>query len=201
MTTEFTSTEELLRRVEVGDEEAIERLLQSQRVRLRKMVAVRLDKHLTQRIDASDVVQEVLLKASGRLIEYARTRPLPFYPWLRQLAWERLVDLHRRHVTSRKRSVSREQSFSLPDESAMQLANQLGMSQTSPSNKLIRVEMITRLHQALETLDEDVREVLTMRYLEELSTSEIAAVLGVSPRTVQLRHRRGLEQLHGSLHS
>jgi RNA polymerase sigma-70 factor (ECF subfamily) len=201
MTTEFTSTEELLRRVEVGDEEAIERLLQSQRVRLRKMVAVRLDKHLTQRIDASDVVQEVLLKASGRLIEYARTRPLPFYPWLRQLAWERLVDLHRRHVTSRKRSVSREQSFSLPDESAMQLANQLGMSQTSPSNKLIRVEMITRLHQALETLDEDVREVLTMRYLEELSTSEIAAVLGVSPRTVQLRHRRGLEQLHGILHS
>ena len=201
MSTEFTSTEELLHRVETGDLEAIERLLKSQRVRLHKMVAVRLDKRLVQRIDASDVVQEVLLKASGRLIEYARTRPLPFYPWLRQLAWEQLVDLHRRHVTSHKRSVNREQSFSLPDESAMQLANQLGMSQTSPSNKLIRVELITRLHQALEKLDEDVREVLMMRYMEELSTPEIAAILGVSSRTVQLRHRRGLEQLHGSLHS
>jgi hypothetical protein len=36
---------------------------------------------------------------------------MPFYPWLRQLAWQRLVDLHRQHVLARKRSIAREEPW------------------------------------------------------------------------------------------
>ena len=62
------------------------------------MVAVRADPRLAARVDPSDVVQEALMDAAGKLGRYLATKPLPFYPWLRQLALERLVNLHRRHV-------------------------------------------------------------------------------------------------------
>src|ERR1700757_2715447 len=91
-------------------------LLDRHRDRLRRMVAVRLDPRLAAGVDPSDVVQEALAKADAKLDRYLRERPLPFYPWLRQLAQERLIDLHRRHVQARRRSVTREEAAAgLPD--------------------------------------------------------------------------------------
>ena len=77
------------------------------------MVAVRLDRRLAARVDPSDVVQEALADASRRLDDYLLSRPLPFFAWLRQFAWERLVELHRRHVTPQRRSVIREEGPAL----------------------------------------------------------------------------------------
>src|SRR4051794_11198000 len=92
-----------------GDADARNRLLQRHRDRLKRMVAVRSDPRLAARVDPSDVVQEALADAAGKLDGYLRDRPLPFYPWLRRLAAERLVALHRRHVQARRRSVTREE--------------------------------------------------------------------------------------------
>jgi hypothetical protein len=75
------------------------------RERLRRMVAVRMDRRLAPRMDPSDIVQDVLADADRELTDYLRRRPVPFYPWLRQLAWDRLIDVHRRHVRAGKRSV------------------------------------------------------------------------------------------------
>src|SRR5262249_62353015 len=91
-----------------GDARPRGRLAERHRGRLRRMVAVRLDRRLAARVDPSDVVQESLAEADRRLDGYLRERPLPFYPWLRQLAWERLTALYRRHVPAQPRSVTRE---------------------------------------------------------------------------------------------
>src|SRR5438552_6470684 len=91
-------TEQLLQRASTGDQAAREALLVRYRHRLRQMIAVRMDRRLTARIDPSDVVQEALTEACFKLPAYLAERPLPVYPWLRQLAWERLIDLHRRHL-------------------------------------------------------------------------------------------------------
>src|SRR5438477_6125508 len=117
-------TEALIRDAAGGDERARQRLLDLHRRRLRRMVALRLDRRLAARLDPSDVVQEALADAAGKLTDYLRRRPLPFYPWLRRLAWERLVALHRRHVRAGCRSVAREEpgGLALPDESAVALA-------------------------------------------------------------------------------
>ena len=40
---------------------------------------MRLDRALVRRVDASDVVQEVLLKASGRLADYLKAPAMPFH--------------------------------------------------------------------------------------------------------------------------
>src|SRR5262249_41560967 len=120
-------TDHLLELVRAGDRAAREQLLARHRDRLRKMVAYHLDRRLAARVDPSDVVQEVLAEADRGLAEYVRQRPLPFYPWLRQIAWDRLIEMRRMHVRAGKRSVSREEPdvLGLPDESAAELAGRL----------------------------------------------------------------------------
>jgi RNA polymerase sigma-70 factor (ECF subfamily) len=194
-------TEELLRWAERGDDAARLRLLARHRARLRQMVAVRLDRRLAARIDPSDVVQEALADAARGMSDYLRERPLPFYPWLRQFAWQKLMQLHRHHIQARRRSIVREEHASprLPDSSADALVDMLMASGTSPSRRLIREELRARLHAALARLAPRDREVLVMRHLEEMSTPEIAAVLGINAGAVRTRHVRALARLRALL--
>ena len=53
----------------------------------------------------------------------------------------------------------------------------------------------SRIRAALDRLSESDREVLVLRHLEQLSTRETAAVLGIREGTVKLRHLRALERL------
>jgi RNA polymerase sigma-70 factor (ECF subfamily) len=194
-------TDHLIEQASQGDSSARQRLLTRHRDRLRRMVAVRLDRRIAGRVDPSDVVQEALAEAAGKLSDYLRDRPLPFYPWLRRLAWERLVKLHQRHLRAQKRSVIREgpDVRSLPDESAMELVKRLIGPGSSPSRQLLRKEMRDRVQAALAQLGERDREVLVMRYLEHLSNADIAAVLGNSEGAVRVRHLRALERLRALL--
>src|SRR5579864_1594837 len=118
-------TDELLHQAGRGDNAAREELLMRHRQRLRRMIAVRMDRRLAGRVDPSDLVQEALMDAHRKLSDYIRKRPLPFYAWLRRLAWERLVQLHRRHLQAGRRSVLREEQPPLPDESAVALVERL----------------------------------------------------------------------------
>jgi RNA polymerase sigma-70 factor (ECF subfamily) len=195
MQSENADVERLLERAELGDAGARQRLLSDHRERLRHMIAVRLDRRVAARVDPSDVVQEALAEAAGKLSEYLRQRPLPFYPWLRRLAWERLVKLHRTHIHADKRSVTREQGMALPDESTDELARRLTATGTSPSGQAVRHEQHARVRAALEQLPERDREVLVLRYLEQLSTAEVAAVLGITTGAVKVRHLRALERI------
>jgi RNA polymerase sigma-70 factor (ECF subfamily) len=197
MTPTQPDTEDLLRAINAGDAEARDRLLARHRDRLRRMVAYRLDRRLAARVDPSDVVQEVLAEADRKLDRYLRDRPLPFLPWLRQLASEHLITLHRRHVRAQKRSVRREEPgiLALPEESAAELAGRLASSATSPSQRAVRQELRQRLQQALHQLPEHDREVLVLRQLEQLSVTEAAEVLGISAGAVKVRHLRALERL------
>ncbi len=194
-------TEALLQQASQGDSDARGRLLERHRGRLRKMVAWRLDRRLAARIDPSDLVQEVLAEADRKLERYLRERPLPFLPWLRQLAWEQLAALHRRHVRAERRSVRREEPgvLALPDESAAELAGRLVDSASSPTQHVVREEMRQRVRQALARLSERDREVLTLRHLEELSVADTAEVLGISEGTAKVRHLRALQRLRALL--
>jgi RNA polymerase sigma-70 factor (ECF subfamily) len=194
-------TRELIRRSASGDREAVDGLLARHRDRLRQMVAIRMDKRLAARVDPSDIVQEALTEASQKLPDYLRQQRLPFYPWLRHLAWERLIGEHRRHLGAKARSVTREEQdgMVLPDHSAVQLAAQLLASGTSPSVRMIRKELRAKVQQMLSQLSTPDREVLVLRYLEQLSTAETAAVLGLTVDGVKSRQRRAVERFSNLL--
>jgi RNA polymerase sigma-70 factor, ECF subfamily len=196
-------TEDLIARASGGDPSACQQLLARHRDRLRRMVAVRLDRRLAARLDPSDVVQEALLQAAQQLAGYLRERPLPLYPWLRRIAWEHLLKMHQRHITARKRSTTREQQDGpgLADGSVLELAQRLVAPGTSPSNRLLREELRQRMRAALTRLPDSDREILVMRYLEQLPMGDIAHVLGISEGAVKMRHTRALQRLCGLLGS
>jgi RNA polymerase sigma-70 factor (ECF subfamily) len=192
-------TDELIEQASQGDRPARQQLLARHRDRLKHMVRLRMDRRLAARVDPSDVVQDALADAAQKLSGYLRERPVPFYPWLRRLAWEHLVRLHQRHLHASKRSVLREEVPALPGESAVELAQRLLGSATSPSRQLLRKELRRRVQDALGQLSERDREVLVLRYLEGLSVQETAAVLDSTEGAVKVRHLRALERLRGLL--
>ncbi len=189
-------TDQLLDRVSAGDQSATQVLFERYRKRLNGMVAVHLDRRVRTRLDPSDVVQETFAEAFKKLPGYVRDRNIAFYPWLRRIAWQRLVKLHEKHLQATRRSVQREDgAMSLPDDSIMQLANQLACSGTEPGQAIVKQEMRERVRTALEELRHADREVLVMRYLEHLSIQEISETLEVSKEAVKKRHFRALERL------
>src|SRR5271157_2519741 len=90
-------TEELLAQVKQGETAAVDRLLESHRAPLRRMIGLRLDPALAGRVDASDIVQDVMLEVSQRLTDYLRQPTMPFHLWLRHIARDHMIDAHRRH--------------------------------------------------------------------------------------------------------
>src|SRR5687768_3708705 len=133
---EAEKTEELLAGVRGGDAEAINRLMNRHRDSIRRMVQLRLDQKIQRRIDASDVVQDVLVEASRRLQDYLANPVMSFHLWLRQIAQDRIIDAHRRHRVSAKRSVDRERVLAVPsadDHSTMDLAAQLVGHELTPA--------------------------------------------------------------------
>ncbi len=166
------------------------------------MVRIHLDDRLATRVDASDVVQETLAEASQKIVDYARTQPIPFYPWLRQIAWQRIIKAKEFHL-AQKRSVAAEQRWdlSLSGASVAELANRFCGKQASPSQRLLRDERRLQVRQLLEQLSKNDREILILRYLEQLSATECAEVLGISYEAYMKRHMRAVTRLRKLLES
>lgn len=192
---------ELIQRAVQDDQSALGKLFDRHRGRLRRMIVVRLDPALAARVDPSDVIQDTLIEAARKLPGYSSQQSIPFYPWLRRIAWERLVHIHNRHLVAQRRSVRREagHKLQLSDESVMEFAERFAASQTSPSQGLLRKELQLKVRAGLKELTANDREILVLRFLEELSTEEAAAVLNITPAAAAMRQLRALERLRERL--
>src|SRR5437588_8949573 len=162
MWTEPPETQDLLAQARQGEPTAVERLLSAHREPLRRMIGMRLDPALAARLDASDIVQDVLLEAHRRLSDYLRDPVMPFHLWLRHIAKDHVIDAHRRHRVAQRRSLDREQPIvpaALADHSSFELAGQILDQELTPATAAIRHELQRRLDAAVAGLDEDDREV------------------------------------------
>lgn len=195
---EGEQTQDLLKDVGNGDPSAVNRLLDRHREAVRRMVQMRLDHAVARRVDASDVVQDVLLEASQRLTDYIRNPLMPFHLWLRQLAKDRIIDMHRRHRGAQRRSVDREQNlsnFSSNDESAADVTALLRDAELTPAATALRKEMEERFVLALNRLEEGEREIIIMRHFEHLGNGEVAEALGLSAPAAGMRYLRAIRRL------
>jgi len=191
-------TDVLLKRAGQADAEAVERLWEQHREPLRRMIDLRLDHALGRRVDASDIVQDVLLKANQWLGEYLRKPDMPFHLWLRQIARDQMIDQYRRHRVAARRTLEREQPLAaaeFADRSSLDLAAQLRDPSPTPLTAALRCELERRFHTALQQLDEQDREVILLRHFEQLSNSDLARVLGLTEAAAGMRHLRALRRL------
>jgi RNA polymerase sigma-70 factor (ECF subfamily) len=196
------STDRLLDDARAGDPAAVDRLLGEFREPLRRVIGLRLDPAVARRVDASDIVQDVLIEANQRLTEYLKKPDMPFHLWLRHLAQDRIIDSHRRHRLAQRRSVDREQPIARPawaEESSASLVAQLIDTERTPTSEAIAHELRRRLEVAVDQLGEDDREVVLMRHTEGLSNQEVAHALGLTEAAASMRYLRALRRLRGVL--
>jgi RNA polymerase sigma-70 factor (ECF subfamily) len=199
---EASQTEQLLEQARQGDAAAVDQLLARHREPVRRLIDLRLDPAIVQRVDASDVVQEVLLEVSRRLADYLRQPPMPFHLWMRHIALDHIIDAHRRHHQAQKRGVDRERPIHRPawsERSSLELAAQLVDQERTPASAALQEELQRQLHEALAQMGDDDREIIQMRHFEMLSNQETAAALGLTEAAASMRYLRALRRLRDLL--
>lgn len=198
MPTATLNTEELLIDAKSGNEVAINQLFGHHQESLRKMIRIRLDKRIQNRIGVSDVLQNVLIDAHRRLRKYLESPSMPFHLWLRQIAKDRMIDSYRRHRGSAKRSVDREQQMTVPrgsDKSSLNLANLIADSQLTPEVHAIKKEMAKQVNASIALLSRKDSEIIVMRHVDNLTNQEISNVLGLSEPAASMRYLRAIRRL------
>ena len=194
-------TQELLSAARGGDAAARNQLLERHREALRRMIAMRMDHKLARRVDASDIVQDVLVEANRRLTDYLEKAQMPFHLWLRHLARDRMIDAHRMHRGAARRSIDREQPLELAEgsRSALDLAAFIRDRELTPAAAATHHELETRFQAAIEVLDETDREVILMRHFEQLSNGEVAQALALSEAAAGMRYLRAMRRMRDLL--
>ncbi|MEM7455163.1 MAG: sigma-70 family RNA polymerase sigma factor [Planctomycetota bacterium] len=192
------SDHELAQKARDGDREAASQLVARYRDRLVKMVRLRMDRRLSKRVDASDIVQEATLDAVQRFEQYLKKPDVDLFVWLRWIANDKLIDAHRFHLGTQKRQLGQEVSiFARPvaEATSFALAEHLLGRLTSPTAALRAIETRSELENALNQLEPVDREVLVLRHFEHLSNKETAEVLGLKKSGASRRYVEALKRL------
>ncbi len=140
-------------------------------------------RYLGSEDEAEDVVQEVFLRVLKN-----DARPENFRAWIYKIARNRCLDVIR--MRGRRR-----------DHQALPTASRLDADLTGCLTRLVRREQRAHLRRALAELPESQREVLHLRYAEDLSRADIAEVLEIPEPVVKSRLYEGMVKLrtHDSL--
>lgn len=159
---------------------------------LRQYVRLRTGPALRSREPVSDIVQSTVRELIESADGFVYAGEMAFRRYLYTLATNKIISKNRYHQAER-RSPEREESLSraiwdLPHVADSQVA-------PSPSRHAERSEDLERLQSAFARLDEQDRQILSMRRIFDIPTAEIAVELGLAESTVRWRLARILAQL------
>lgn len=192
--------EELLLRVRRGDAVALAELIELNRFKLMAALERKVGAGLRSKLELEDIFQEVATRAVKDVseVDFAEHDPAG---WLYHVMDRQIIDLHRFHFEAQKRNAAREVSADQPLGGGEQrgLADWLVASMTSPSAAVSRDFRLQRVYQALERLSEDMRQAIQWRYLDNLSSQEIATRLGKTDVATRVLLSRALRKLKQAL--
>jgi RNA polymerase sigma-70 factor (ECF subfamily) len=140
-----------------------------------------------QPADADDLFQQTWLRVAEKIRSFDTSRD--FDAWLFTVARNLAFDHLRR---MRPQSLDAPASDDVPEDTML---SRMATGDPGPFEQLLATERAQHLAAALENLPVTYREVLSLRFEEEMKLEEIAAVLSAPLSTVKSRLRRSLEQL------
>ena len=141
--------------------------------------------------DAADMVQEAFLKAWRNLERFQGDAA--FSTWLYRLASNCCLDFLR----SQKRRPT--VSMTSEDEEGEEQTVEVADNSATPEETLLQKEEQREIAQAMASLDEEQRQILTLRVVNDLSYTEIAELLTIKEGTVKSRIARARENLRKKL--
>jgi len=188
-----SSDETLAVRAAAGDDQAFEALV----VRYQGRV-YRLACRLTSETDAPDVLQEAFLQVYRHLGSFRGESQ--FGTWLYRIATNAALMLRR----ARARRPAEPLDDFLPrfDESGILSATPAELQVAAcAEERLDRQLLAEKAREAIARLPDLYRDAFVLRDLEELSTADVAHVLGVEPAAVRQRVHRARLMVRGYLNA
>jgi RNA polymerase sigma-70 factor, ECF subfamily len=171
----------LARRLKRRDPELLDKLIEQYQFRLFRYLL-----HLTaNRERAEDFFQETWLRVLERGHQY--DGKWKFEAWLFAIARNLVLDWHRRKKPQSIDSLAgseEDATFDVRDEHS-----------ESPLDQVLQAEQKSSVQHSLERVPAIYREVLVLRFQEEMQLEEIAGVTGAPISTVKSRLYRGLDAL------
>jgi len=165
----------LVRLSQLGNQEMFARLYDAYMERIYRYIYFRV----TDDKLAEDITSQVFLKAWGKLDTY-RTGQSPFVAWLYRIAHNAIID----HYRTRKVAISLEET------------NAVELSHVDDVDEKLDLQIQLReLREALQGLTEKQQQVLILKFIDGLSTTEIAQQLGKQQGAVRALQMRGLHRL------
>lgn len=188
----------LIQLARTGDDAALGDLLVEYRNYLKLLAGMEIDRRLRRRVDASDIVQEALLRAHRGFQKFRGQTEGELLAWLRRILASSLSDVARQYFGTARRQLGLELEVveSLDDASRV-LASGL-IDHSTPSAAALQHERCVQLANALAALPNANREAIVLRHLEDLSFSEIAVRMGRSVNSVKKLWIRGLASLRNN---
>ncbi|MEZ6138527.1 MAG: sigma-70 family RNA polymerase sigma factor [Pirellulaceae bacterium] len=163
-------------------------LFEDERDHLRNFLQRRINGKLASRIDASDMIQEVYLRAQAALPNYLSNPVVPPLTWLRHLSFQVLCEVHRKQFRGIRNP------FREGNQMDQFLVLNLTSSSMSIASKVERDDFQVLIRNKLSELNAIDREVLEMRHVDSYSLSEIATMLGMHVETIKKRYYRALKR-------
>mgnify|MGYP001553876449 CR=1 FL=1 len=191
-------------RMRQGDVQALGEAFAMHRDRLRKLVHFRLDRRVQGRVDVDDVLQESYLAANTRLKHFGKKADGSSFVWLRLIVCQTLIDLYRRHMGVEKRDLRQEVAvygIGYSQETSVSVAMHLFGLASSPSRKVAREETMALVQSAMANMEQIDQEVLALRHFEEMSNSEVAEALDITPKNASIRYVRAVKRLKKGMDS
>jgi RNA polymerase sigma-70 factor (ECF subfamily) len=154
-----------------------------------------LDCQLRAKLEASDIVQEVLLKAHAAREQLTARDDGATAAWLRRILANTLVDAIRR-LHSGMRNVDLELSLeSQLEQSSVRLEALLAAPASSEEERETHETQLLRLAGALGELPSDQRTAIELMHLHDCSVADISERMGKTPAAVGGLLRRGMKKL------
>jgi RNA polymerase sigma-70 factor, ECF subfamily len=162
---------------------------------LRVLARQALPKALREKVDESDVVQDVLLQACRSQASFRGRSQAELRAWLRSILERKLCDLHRTYHRQ-KRDIARERGIvGILERSSCRIEKSVLASRATPSDQAVMRESVWYVANSLQQLPPRQREAVELKYLQELSFSEVASRMDLTRDQVAGLIRRGIQAL------
>ena len=166
---------QLVLQAQAGNSEAFGQLYDAYMERIYRFVYFRVEDQQT----AEDITSQVFLKARSNLDRFSFNRT-PYLAWLYTIAHNAVID----HYRTRKVTAALDDVQLSQQDHAEVVENEIDLTN----------EMKT-IKGALQMLTDDQQKVLTLKFIEGMSNTEIARLLGKREGAIRALQMRGLQAL------
>lgn len=173
----------LIKKVQHGDKQAFDQLVQKYQCRILKLVS----RYIHEPADAMDIAQESFIKAYRALNKFRGDSA--FYTWLYRIA----INTAKNHViTEAKKSF--DSTIEIQD-AEMSVNRNVIKEYSVPEKNLLDDELETVINEVIKKLPDDLKMAITLREVDGLTYEEIAGVMDCPIGTVRSRIFRAREAI------